>query len=931
MLKAYPRSKPPSGWSLLTYLRVFLVVFLFVAPFAVPKVLAQDSTAGTQANDEDSADDKAPSVMASAYINDNRGLWLYVGFDSGLEHKYDFPKIFSEVYGCQLRDADVSHNSQSQFTSINTFCKAPIQHSFLTRSGTFNLQPIRSIQNADPDFTFSFDLSFSDGTFARCLPAGEPSEDSDEVACEYFFNSTATTPAAIHYEFGYQRAYALRLVAILGFLLLVPVALTFWFRRRASTAPEEAKPAVSFAYRRFLTRLLLLGSLIWWAALDLLKANEFVAFILPTHWGRTSDLATVLPWFLLWIPPAIVYFTCLALSSPMHNLRGTNFTQGEILNRAFWSVARLVVPMSLIVLGLTESSSNERIGLPLVIAGFASVWIINAKFLRAHGMEFYALTTSELRDRAFAIAEKAKTKLNQLYVFPMSAMRIANAFAHGAKNVFLTDYLVHNLSKSEVDAVVGHEIAHLQKKHIGLRIAVTIFLLASIGSATGLLDSVVPRNFPTGPVMYAILLLIIFFISRRNEFAADAGSAKLTGNTEAMMTALARITRLNTMPLQWSKLDEKLLTHPSTLRRINRLAAEAGISEARTAELLAQSALPPHDTYSIPATALPAGKIFSTRYKTQLNWKIAWSIIVVSIIVPAVTASVVRWAGFGGSTRWSIYVLGFLLTLAADRFLLDVMPMLSRTKLERRFREKCRLQNQNPSECAGTFVGLAPDSYPRIYEGNWSWDIGLLSITPDELTYWGEEARFILRRDQITSISVGPGAAGWFRSPAIYFSWHDSSGSTGTFHICALSANSMRQMGRKTHLLMRDLENWLNRTPAAVNPTLAVSGTTDKNAGPPAFGPVTGMSPRTAVRGRLLARDFLLNSILAIAAILVFGLSFPLLDGSCPCPSSVDVNAALGGIYVLVTVWLTRALILAPYWRFQDQPSSPPKQAPHTP
>ena len=920
--------KPPSGPSLVTYLRICLVVFLSLAPFATPLMLAQNPTPGTQANDEDSADDKVPSVIASAYINNDSGVWLDVGFDSGLEHKYDFPKIFSEVYGCNFRDADVSHNSQSRFTSINTFCEAPIQHSFLTRSGTFNLQPIRSIQSADPSVTFSFDLWFPHGTFARCLPAGEPSQDSDEVACQHSFDSLATTPTAIHYEFGYQRVYALRLIAILGFLLLVPVALTFWFRRRASTAPEEARPVVSFAYRRFLTRLLLLGSLIWWAALDVLKANEFVAFILPTHWNRASDMAAVLPWFLLWIPPAVVYFICLALSSPMHGLRGANFTQGEILNRAFWSVARLVVPVPLIVLGLTESFSNVRLGLPLVIAGFASIWIINAKFRRVHGMEFYALTAGELRDRAFAIAEKAKTKLNQLYVFPMSAMRIANAFAHSAQNVFLTDYLVHNLSKSEVDAVIGHEIAHLQKKHIGIRIAVMIFLVAIISSATGLLDPVVPQNFPTGPVLYAILLLIIFFISRRNEFAADAGSAQLTGNAEAMMTALARITRLNTMPLQWSKLDEKLLAHPSTLRRINRLAAEAGISEARTAELLAQSAFPPHDTYSIPATALPAGKIFSTRFKTQLSRKIAWALIVPSLVLPAVVASLVRWAGFDGTTRWLVYAFGLLLTLAIDWLLLDRLPMLNTSQLERRLREKCRAQNQNVSECTGAFVGLAPDSSPRIYEGNWTWDIGFLSLAPDELCYWGEESKFVLRRDQITSISLGPGPAGWLRVPSIYFSWRDSAGNASTFNIRALSQSSIREMGVKTRFLMRDLENWLNRAPATANPFLPLTGAVNGITQAPAFGQVTGTSPRTLVRGRMLFRDLVFNSFLAFAVVVMFGLSFPLIHDSCACP---DANASIGGIYVLVVVWLTRAFVFTPYWRFQDQLPTPPKHPAHTP
>jgi len=140
--------KPPSGPSLVTYLRICLVVFLSLAPFAAPLMLAQNPTPGTQANDEDSADDKVPSVIASAYINNDSGVWLDVGFDSGLEHKYDFPKIFSEIYGCNFRDADVSHNSQSRFTSINTFCEAPISilfsrgpaPSICSPSGRFRVQ-----------------------------------------------------------------------------------------------------------------------------------------------------------------------------------------------------------------------------------------------------------------------------------------------------------------------------------------------------------------------------------------------------------------------------------------------------------------------------------------------------------------------------------------------------------------------------------------------------------------------------------------------------------------------------------------------------------------------------------------------------------------------------------------------------------------------
>jgi hypothetical protein len=273
--------------------------------------------------------------------------------------------------------------------------------------------------------------------------------------------------------------------------------------------------------------------------------------------------------------------------------------------------------------------------------------------------------------------------------------------------------------------------------------------------------------------------------------------------------------------------------------------------------------------------------------------------------------------------------LGFVLTLAADWFLLNLMPVLGVAKRGRRFREKCRIQHPDAFGCTGIFVGLAPDSYPHIYEGNWSWDIGFLSLAADELSYWGEEAKFVLRRDQIALISIGPGAAGWLRTPSIYFSWRDSAGNIGTFNLRPLGASSMLRMSAKTRLLMRDLENWFNRTPASANPFLALTGTVSQNTGSPSFGQVTGMSPRTAARGRFLLRDFFLNSILAVAVILIFGFSFPPLDGSCPCPTPADANAALGGLYVLIVVWLTRAFVLAPYWRFRDKPHVPPQHSPH--
>jgi len=94
---------------------------------------------------------------------------------------------------------------------------------------------------------------------------------------------------------------------------------------------------------------------------------------------------------------------------------------------------------------------------------------------------------------------------------------------------------------------------------------------------------------------------------------------------------------------------------------------------------------------------------------------------------------------------------------------------------------------------------------------------------------------------------------------------------------------------------------------------------------------VTGIAPKAVLRGRLLVRDFIMNSFLAVVVTLLFGLSFPWFGDPSPSNGSADVNAALGGAYVLLVVWLARALMFAPYWRARDSAGAPPKHSPHQP
>jgi hypothetical protein len=80
------------------------------------------------------------------------------------------------------------------------------------------------------------------------------------------------------------------------------------------------------------------------------------------------------------------------------------------------------------------------------------------------------------------------------------------------------------------------------------------------------------------------------------------------------------------------------------------------------------------------------------------------------------------------------------------------------------------------------------------------------------------------------------------------------------------------------------------------------------------------MGPKELVRGPFLARDFLLNTLLAIGAVVLLGLRLPPLEYLAPSQGVASLNPSGGGaLYVLTAVWLDRAFLLSPFWRSREK------------
>jgi len=139
-----------------------------------------------------------------------------------------------------------------------------------------------------------------------------------------------------------------------------------------------------------------------------------------------------------------------------------------------------------------------------------------------------------------------------------------NAFATGAFRdsalVAVSTGLLYNMTREEVEAVIGHEVAHIANGDMvtmtliqGVMNTFVVFLSRVIGYAV---DSFLRRNDDDnrGPgigYMVTTLVLdivlgfaaaiIVAWFSRQREFRADAGSAQLMGRKQPMINALARL------------------------------------------------------------------------------------------------------------------------------------------------------------------------------------------------------------------------------------------------------------------------------------------------------------------------------------------------------------------------------------------------------
>src|SRR5919197_1109962 len=201
-----------------------------------------------------------------------------------------------------------------------------------------------------------------------------------------------------------------------------------------------------------------------------------------------------------------------------------------------------LVPMLVIVLGLAFFQYFTSDKLALAASGAKIVGPDEAPQLHA------------MVERLCAMADLPKPKVAVIQSDVPNAFATGRSPKHAA--VAVTNGLWERLEPKEVEGVLAHELSHIANRDVLVMTVASFFamlagMLTRFGFYGGIFGGGRDRDNNGIPIWLVILLvslvtyvisyILIRAISRYREYAADRGSALITGAPEYLMSALQKI------------------------------------------------------------------------------------------------------------------------------------------------------------------------------------------------------------------------------------------------------------------------------------------------------------------------------------------------------------------------------------------------------
>lgn len=247
-----------------------------------------------------------------------------------------------------------------------------------------------------------------------------------------------------------------------------------------------------------------------------------------------------------------------------------------------------------------------------LIMNVGAYWWSDKMVLRMYkAQEIHEVDDPDLYGVIADLAQRAQLPMPRVFKIPSPAL---NAFATGRNPahaaVAITDGLRQMLDRSELMAVMGHELSHVQHRDIligtvAATIAGAVSVLGSMARWGAIFGGYGRSNDSGGGNILVVMVvsmlaglaavLVQTAISRSREFEADAGSARLLGDPQPMIAALRKLEAgAERIPMDANPATAHMMiisplrggnrgvmakffsTHPSTDDRIERLQSLVG-------------------------------------------------------------------------------------------------------------------------------------------------------------------------------------------------------------------------------------------------------------------------------------------------------------------------------------------------------------------
>ncbi len=208
--------------------------------------------------------------------------------------------------------------------------------------------------------------------------------------------------------------------------------------------------------------------------------------------------------------------------------------------------------------------------------------------------KFNPLEEGELKDAITAMMQKVGLKSDGIFVMDASKRDSRlNAYFGGlgkSKRVVLFDTLLDKLTKEELLAVLGHELGHYSHGDIwkniglmGLLLFVVFFLFGHLPDALFTQMGVIPTPGVKIAMLMLLLPLVSFiftpfmsYVSRHNEYAADAFGSQMGGQENLISALLKLVSENKAFPKSHPLVIFFYHTHPPIIERLKAMGYDAG-------------------------------------------------------------------------------------------------------------------------------------------------------------------------------------------------------------------------------------------------------------------------------------------------------------------------------------------------------------------